>query len=626
MPYGYNGRILHVNLSKGKWEIEEPDETFYRAYVGGSNFAGYYLLKHIKPGIDPLSDENVLVFACSAVTGAPLSGFSRYTVAAKSPLTGGFGESEAGGYFGPELKFAGFDAIVITGKAQGPVYLWIKDGEVEIRDASRLWGKDNWVTLEKICEENEDKRIRVASIGPAGERMIPFANVQNDLEHFNGRTGMGAVMGSKNLKAVAVRGKKKMEMADPDKVKEFAKWHVSFLKKHPPAVGLSKFGTTGLVKPLNDSGILPTRNFKEGVFEGADKIDADAYQKEIFHSSGTCYACAVRCKRRVESDSEKYPLDKRFGGPEYETLASLGSLIGNDNLLAIARGNQICNLMGMDTISAGCAIAFAMECFENGVLTEEDTGGRAIPFGDGDAMIWLLEEIVNQRGIGKVLSKGVKRAAEEIGRGAEKYALHIKGQEMACHDGRGKTGMAMGFALSPTGADHVETPHDSAFAASPGNLMPLGMLEPIDPFAVDESKVRFFVLGQKAWGLNNCYGLCNFASVPLHGNTFPKLVEAITAITGWDTSLLEIFKVAERSNVMARIFNNREGFGPEDDRLVNRWHEQMPAGPIKGQYIDKQDFRKAIDLYYEMSGWDEDGRPKRSKLIELNLEWLMEDN
>ncbi|MDM8556219.1 aldehyde ferredoxin oxidoreductase family protein [Desulfococcaceae bacterium HSG7] len=625
MPYGYNGKILHVNLSASTWEIEEPDENWYRTYVGGSSLASYYLLKNIKPDIDPLSEDNVLVFACSVVTGAPLSGFSRYTVAAKSPLTGGFGESEAGGYFGPELKFAGFDAIVLYGRAPKPVYLWVNNGEVEIRDAADIWGKDNRETLETLCKELGDKRIRAASIGTAGERLIPFACVQNDLEHFNGRAGMGAVMGSKNLKAVVARGKQKPEFADPDKIKEIRKWHNERFKVHPPNVGLSKAGTPGLVKGLNDTGILPTRNFKEGVFEGADKINAEAYHSTIFHSTGTCYSCAVKCKRRVALEDAKYPLDPELGGPEYETLGCLGSLLGIDNLPAIARGNQMCNLAGLDTISTGCVIAFAMECFEEGILTTEDTGGRTLNFGDADAMLWLIDEIANQSGIGKILSQGVKKAAESIGRGSEKYAFHIKGIELPVHDGRGKTGMAMGYAIAAI-SDHVETPHDTAFAADVTNLKPLGILEPTKPLETDAAKVRYFALGQKAWGLNNCYGICNFCSVPIHAMTFTRLVETVKAITGWETSLFEIMRVSERSNVMSRVFNNREGFGPKDDRVIRRWHEEMPSGPLKGQRIDPKEFRDAIDMYYELSGWDKNGKPTQGKLVDLNLEWLIEND
>ena len=626
MPNGYNGKILHVDLSKGSWHVEEPEEKWYRTYMGGSNFISYYLLKQLPPGIDPLSEGNILVFACSVVTGAPLSGFNRYTVGAKSPLTGAFAETEAGGYWAPELKFAGFDAVVIRGRAAKPVYLWIHDGNVEIRDAAGVWGLDNFQTLERLKEELQDKRIRVASIGPAGERLVLYACVQNDMEHYNGRTGMGAVMGSKNLKAIAVRGTSRLKMADLENVKQIARWHNDRIKTHPPNVGLAKVGTTGLLKGINDGGFLPTRNFKEGVFEGADKISAPAYHETIFHSNSTCYACAVRCKRRVALKHDKYPLDERFGGAEFEALAALGSLIANDNLPAVARGNQLCNLLGLDVISTGAVVAFAMECFENGILAEKDTGGRPLKFGDPDAMLWLIEEIAARRGIGDVLALGVKRAAEKIGRDAEKYAFHIKGQELGFHDGRGKTGMALGFALSPTGADHIETPHDVAFQGDGvSKLFPLGLFDPVDPLKTDEAKLRFFFIGQKAWGINNVLNLCNFVSVPIHAMTFSRLVETVNAITGWDVSLYELVKASERSNVMARVFNNREGFTPKDDTLISRWFEEMPSGPLKGKRIDPEVFRDLVQLYYDMSGWDAQGCPTRGKLVELGLYWLLEN-
>ena len=626
MPFGYNGKILHVNLTRNRWEIEEPDENWYRTYMGGSSLASYYLLKHLKPGTGPLSEENILVFACSVVCGTPISGFNRYTVAAKSPHTGGFGESEAGGYWGPELKFAGFDAVVIRGKAPVPSYLWIHNGEVEIRPAGSVWGKDNFQTQEILKEELGDKRARIASIGPAGEKMVPFACIQNDLEHFNGRTGMGAVMGSKNLKAIAVRGKQKMKMADPDKIKEIATWHTKRVKTHPPNVGLTKFGTPGLVTGLNDSGIFPTRNFNQGTFEHADQLSAPTYHSTIFHSTGTCWACAVRCKRRVEKKDGKYLLDKRFGGPEYEAIAALGSMLEVGDIAAVARGNQRCNLLGMDVCSAGAIVAFAMECFENGLLTLDDTEGQALNFGNADAMLWLIEKIAARQGIGKTLSLGVKKAADVIGKGSDAFAFHIKGNELAFHDGRGKTGMAMGFAVSATGADHIETPHDVAFQGDGvAKLNALGLLEPVKPLETDEEKVKFFVLGQKAWGINNVLGLCNFCSVPIHAMTFPRLVEAVSACTGWETSLHEILTASERSLVMARLFNNREGFSPKDDRVIRRWHEKMPDGPLKGQAIDPQTFQQAIELYYEMSGWDRQGRPLRGKLIELDLGWVRMD-
>ena len=390
-------------------------------------------------------------------------------------------------------------------------------------------------------------------------------------------------------------------------------------------MGLTKFGTPSLVEGVNGSGFLPTRNFNEGVFDGAAKLAAPVYHDTIFHSTGTCWACAVRCKRRVSLEDGPYTLDKRFGGPEYEALAALGSMLCIDDLPAVARGNQLCNLLGMDVVSVGGIIAFAMECYENGILTDEDTSGRSLRFGDTEAMLWLIGEIAYRRGIGEILSKGVKKAAAEIGKGAEQFAFHIKGNELAFHDGRGKTGMALGFALSATGADHIETPHDVAFQGDAvSKLHPLGLLEPVDPLKTDNAKVRFFYLGQKAWSINNLLGLCNFCSVPIHAMTFPRLVEAVSAITGWETSLYEILNGSERSLVMARIFNNREGFTPKDDRLIRRWHEKMPGGPLKGRRIKPEELEHAKALFYEMSGWDEEGRPKRGKLVELNLEWLDE--
>ena len=623
MPFGYNGKILHVNLTTGTWEVEEPSERWYRTYMGGSSFASYYLLKNLKPGVDPLSPDNILVFACSVVTGVPISGWNRFTVSAKSPLTGCFGESEAGGYWGPELKFAGFDAVVVTGKSPKPVYINIKNGEVSIRDASNVWGQDNWNTLVRLQEELDDKRIRVASIGPAGERLVRFANVCNDMEHYNGRTGMGAVMGSKNLKAVVVRGAQKMDTADPEKVKEIAKWHNARIKTHPPNVGLSAAGTAGLVKGLNAAGILPTRNFQEGVFDGADKINWDAYKETIFHSPGTCWACSVKCKRRVALDDEKYPLDPRWGGPEYEALGALGSAVCNSNLPALARANQLCNLYGMDCITAGNITAFVMECFEKGYLTKDDLDGREIHWGDADGMLWLIDRIVERRGLGDTLAEGLHIASHKIGNGADTLDLTIKGNDLPLHDGRGKTGVALGYALSSTGADHVESPHDPNFLGDAyTKLSPLGILDPIDPVEISSFKARFFSLAQKAWGVNNLLSICNFTSVPVHAMTFDNLVEAVRATTGWDTSLYEILLAVERSMVMSRMFNIREGIGAEEDRVIYRWHEEMPDGPLKGHKLDETKFQQAIQTYYEISGWDAKGRPTKGKLTELSLDWL----
>jgi aldehyde:ferredoxin oxidoreductase len=629
MPNGYNGKILHVDLSSMKMKVEEPDEVFYRTYLGGGGIASYYLLKGLKPGIDPFSPDNVLVFASSVISGVPIAGMTRYTVAAKSPLTGGFGEAEAGGFWGPELKSAGFDAVVITGKAAKPSYLWIQDGKVELRSAEKSWGLESGPAQEKIREEVKEKRARVAIIGPAGEKLVRFACVVNELKHANGRTGMGAVMGSKNLKAIAVRGNSKPEVKDVEKFLDLAKSLTEQINTHGPNKVLRKFGTPNLVMALNTQGILPTRNFHTGVFEGAEKISGEKMTETILRTEEGCYACAVRCKRAVEVAEGPYATTPRYGGPEYETLGSLGSLLCIDDLAAIAKGNELCNRYTLDTISAGVAIGFAMECYENGILTKEDTEGVEFCFGNVDAMIKGLEWIAFRKNrLGDLLAEGVKIAAEKIGKGSEKYALHVKGQELPMHDPRGKTGQGLSFAVSPTGADHIEAPHDTPFAAPGpmlGRIAPLGLLEAVPARDLGPKKVRNYTYLQFVWSLYNSLGVCNFVAGPVWALPLNKLVDVVSAVTGWETSLWELLKAGERMVTMARVFNLREGFGRKDDTLPDRLFEPLESGPLQGKGIDRQEFQEALTQYYEAMGWDpKDGVPTRGKLAELNLYWLDE--
>ncbi len=627
MPYGYNGSILHVDLTRRSFEVEKPSEVWYRTHLGGSAMASYYLLKLLPPGTDPLSEGNVLVFASNVTSGAPISGFSRYTVAARSPLTGAFGEAEAGGYWGPELKFSGFDGIVVKGRADKPVYLWIHDGDVEIRDATGLWGLDNKETRSRILEEVNDPRVRVASIGPAGENLVRFACVINELRHANGRTGMGAVMGSKNLKALAVRGTNPITFAASEKVREIAKWLSERIQSDPTTRHFHETGTAAVLAINNGLGLLPTRNFREGIFEGAEKISADAMTNTILKGRGSCYACAIRCKREVACD-DPYVVDPDLGGPEYETLAAFGSLCGNDNLPAVALAHELCNRFGLDTISTGNAVAFAMECFEEGVLTEKDTGGAPLRFGNRDAMLQLIRDIAHRKGLGNLLAEGVRIAAAKIGHGADRFACHVKGQESPMHDARGRQAMVLSYALSNTGADHNQSLPDSRYQAV-GQfldlLAPLGIIEPVPARSLGPDKIRAFSVLQRAWSLYNSLGLCIFAGVPFYTGALPftKLVEAVSAITGWDTSLWELLRVGERGNVMARIFNVREGIGPEEDRLFARMHEPLPAGPSAGWYVKPDDLESAVSAYYQVNGWDDNGKPTEGKLIELGLEWLL---
>ena len=607
-------------MTKGDVSVDEPGDGFYRRYFGGRGFISYYLLRELKPGTDPLSSENKLVFAAGVVTGAPVGGSGRNSVGAKSPLTGAYGDAEVGGYWGAELKQAGYDAIIVDGRAESPVYLWIKDGEVEIRDASHLWGKTTAETQEIIRSDVGEPLARTAIIGQAGEKLVRYACILNDVTHAAGRTGMGAVMGSKNLKAIAVRGHNRLTLASPDAVATLAKW----LRDVVGIVmgGFQAQGTAVGLRALNKEGGLPTRNFQQGVFEDADKISGRAMKESILVGRGSCYACPVRCKREV-SVSEPYQVDSVYGGPEYETLASFGSSCGIDDLAAIAKANELCNAHGLDTISAGAVVAFAMECFERGILSERDTGGLKLNFGNASAMVQVVDMIARREGIGDILAEGVARAASRIGKGAEEFALHVKGQEIPMHEPRYKQGLGLGYAISPKGADHTMSVHDSMYA-SEGPLLEetkaLGILEPLALDDLSPAKVRMVVYHSCWQHLLDCLVMCNF--MPFN---YRQVEELVCGVTGWNSTVYELMKVGERCLAITRAFNIREGLGRKDDLLPQRFFTPLPSGPLQGVGIDKDKFEQAKATFYSMLGWDKiDGVPGLGKLQELGIEWVFD--
>ncbi|MEM2875976.1 MAG: aldehyde ferredoxin oxidoreductase family protein, partial [Candidatus Bathyarchaeia archaeon] len=561
MPFGFNGRFLRVDLSSNKVDVERHDEGFYRRYFGGRCVIAYYLLRELKPMVDPLSPENLLIFAPGIVTGAPIAGSGRSSVGAKSPLTGAYGEAEAGGFFGAELKHAGFDGIIIKGRAEHPVYLWIQDCEAEIRDARHLWGLDTGDSQEAIRKELGDNMIRTALIGRAGENLVRFACVIHDLRDAAGRTGMGAVMGSKNLKAVAVRGHGKIEVSNPEKLRGLSKWLLENLEAKTGS--LHKFGTGAMMTAHVLSGNLPTRNFRDGGFTNPEAISAQTIANTVRVSMEGCFACPVRCKKVVKMD-EPWKVDPKYGGPEYETLAALGSNCGIDDLKAICKANELCQRYSLDTISTGVTIAFAMECFENGLITEKDTEGLDLSFGNAEAMVKMVEMIANREGIGNILAEGVKRAAEKIGGGAEKFALHVKGEEVPMHEPRLKRGLALGYSVFPTGADHNNNLHDVDTRAFPA----LGIFEPVALEDLGPRKVRLFVYYTNWRVVSNSLVMCNF--LPWVTDV-DQLTEIVRAVTGWNTSAFEVYKLGERSMNMVRAFNVREGFTPKDDWLPTRF-------------------------------------------------------
>jgi aldehyde:ferredoxin oxidoreductase len=628
---GYKGRILHVDLSKEKIEIEYPDDIFYRKYMGGRNLALYYLLNELEANIAPISEENILVFAASVVTGAPFPGNSRYTVAAKSPLTGGYGESEASGFLGPEMKKAGFDAVIIKGKSEKPVYLYINNGEADIKEADKIWGKSTGETHEIIREDLDDNKIQIACIGPAGENLVNYACIVHEYTHINGRTGMGTVMGSKNLKAIAFKGTDKIKMDNKDAVLEEAKWFAREFKNDEINKMMYDYGTSGGVV-LNDlEGLLPTKNFKYGHFEGAEKLDGRYMMEQgIMTEKHGCFACPIQCKKRSKNINKKYKNDPKYGSPEYESIAALGSNCCIDDPEVVVKANELCNKYGIDTISTGAVIAFAMECAEKGFLDPKDYGEDfKIEFGNPETLIKLIKKISFKEGeLGSLLSKGVKYISEQLGDETKEFAMHTKGEELAMQEPRGKAGTGIGYAVAPTGGDHIQMEFDTQFESETNfleSMKPLGILEAVPATSFGPEKIKLFTYNQQLWGIYMVLDVCIFVGAPGHTFGIRNLVNLVKAITGWNTSAFELMKAGEKGLTMAKIFNLREGFNIEDDRLPKRLHEGIKNGSSQGDKIDEDELINAVDMYYKLMGWDEKGIPEEYKLYELGLEWLIDE-
>jgi len=623
MLYGTTGKIIRVNLTAGSWEIETLSEEFYRLYPGGKALAGYILLNEMPANIDPLSPENVLLIANGLLTGAPVSTASRYTVSAKSPLTNAYGESEAGGFWGPELKMAGFEAIILKGKSPAPVYLWIQDGEVEIRAADHLWGQPPAEVQDQIRAELNDKKIRVLQIGIGGENMVRFAGITNDLRHFNGRNGMGAVMGSKNLRAVAVRGHSRYQTIarDPKSLKSLGSRLAKRVKDNPQSWALQNTGTPGLIEPLNASGMLPTRNFLQGAFENVDDIKWEVYEDELLTARRSCYACAIRCKREVQIDGEP----SVYGGPEYESLGSLGPNCGVGDLHAIAKANELCNAYMLDTISTGMTISFAMECFEHGLLTLDDTDGLELRFGNAEAMLIMIEWIAQRKGLGDLLAEGVMRASEKI-EGSQFFALHVKGQELPMHEPRGKYNVGMSYAISEIGADHLVVAHDSMLANQDGvafkNARALGITKAQPVLSMNDEKMRQFYILEKVTSLEKVIGYCFFGPAPQGYILIEEVLDSVNAATDWELTLAELLEIGERATNMARVFNTREGFSRKDDTLPERLFGPLENGALKGEVFPRDEFETALTVLYGLKGWHpETGVPTRARLESLAIGW-----
>lgn len=618
--------IWFVDLTLGRIWSEVLDDATYRRYPGGSALAVYLLLQHMVSGAQPLSPDNVLVFAVSPLTGLPISGQSRVIISARSPLTGGIGDSQGGGFFPAQMRAAGADALVFLGKAAEPVYLSLENGQAKLHRAEHLWGKNTGEVEEMIREELGDSKIQVAQIGPAGERMVRYAAVINNANRANGRTGMGAVMGSKNLKAVAVRGTQYPKPQLEKEFKDLVKRGRTLLNENQGMQYFGKYGTAGLVEVQNARGGLPTRNWSSGYFDFALNLSGEKLYDTYLKERDSCYACMIRCKRVVDIPDR---VDSRYGGPEYETIAAFGSYCGIDDLEAVSEASARCNAYGLDTISTGATIAWAMDCVEKGLLKDD---GLGLKFGNAAAMLQTIERIARREGIGDLLAEGSRLAAQRLGVEARELTSEVKGNELPAHMPQLKRSLALIYAVNPFGADHESSEHDGALSAGPGtlerqHLLELGIQDTLPAQDLSPAKVKFAYYTQMFYSLLDTLGLCQFVWGPswqLYGPV--DTLELVRAATGWETSLWELMRVGERRLNLLRAFNAREGIGREADTLPKKLFKPLlGGGPTEGLKIEREEFQRALEVYYQMAGWDvSTGYPTKAKLQELDLGWVGE--
>ena len=617
--------ILDIDLGEMKIEKKTIKSDVYRLYPGGSALGAYILNRDMKPGTDALSPDNIMAFCVSPLVGLPVAGANRMSITAKSPLTGAIGDSQAGGFFPMQIKANGWDAIVVRGRASHPAYIHIDGDKAEIRDASNIWGMVTGEAQKEIKAENGED-VEIAQIGPAGENLVRFACVLNMSNRANGRGGMGAVMGSKNLKAIAIQKKRALKPFDEKGFYEFAKKLSSDIENSRNYMGMRQDGTDRGLSWINRQGYLPTRNWTSGCLgEEAEKITGSEFTKKILIRRDTCFACPVRCKRVVEVPGDVDPV---YGGPEYESVAALGAYCGITDMEDIARANQLCNMYGMDTISCGATIAFAMECYENGIIGREDTGGLELEFGDSKLLLLLIDLIANREGFGDMLAKGSKSMSDEIGKGSDQLLTTVKGQEMPAHMPQWKAALGLIYAVNPFGADHQSSSHDHSLCADEGssirtNLAKIGVHKGSCDFtSLEYEKVRFAFNTQCFVSAVDTLCMCQFIAGCSYQMLGPSEIAELCRLgVGWDTSVYELMLIGERRINTMRHFNSREGFSRSDDKLPGKIYKELSGGPSEGAKLDEQEIERAKDFYYELAGWEIDtGNPTKALLRRLSIE------
>jgi aldehyde:ferredoxin oxidoreductase len=615
MGYGFWGKLLDVDLETGRIDERTVTAEDYQTYLGGSGLAAKMLLEELDPHVDPLAPESPLFFMAGLLTGTIVPCACRTVVCSRSPLSGIWNESSAGGYWGANLRFAGYDGIILRNRSEKPVYLWVSDQGVELRDAAKVWGRDTFETDDLLRQET-DARAKVAAIGPAGENMVRFAsiNYEGRMARASGRGGAGAVMGSKNLKAIVTRGKKRIELNDKNGLHKLLKEDVPALKKG--AAGLTAFGTPGGVEAVEFTGDLPIKNWQLGTYkEGATRTAGQTNLPKYLDSHHTCHACPIRCAKTIQITEGPY------GGvsshqPEYETIAGFGANCLNDSWEVIAAANEKCSRYGLDTISASAAVAFAMEAFENGLVGKEDTEGLDLKWGDGQAIVTLVDLIAERRGLGDLLAEGTRRAAQELGGLAEEFVVDAKGMDIAFHDPRAFTSMAVNYATANRGGCHLEGL--TYFIGRGIPLADMGYTEPPDPHT-SEGKARLCLDLQNYLSVFNPLGLCKFLFI---GRAGPKMIARwVEKVTGWNMDQEELIGLGERVFNLKRMYNVGLGISRKDDTLPPRMlAEPKPDGKAAGVVPH---LGKMLSEYYELRGWSKEGIPTPETLGKQGLAWTL---
>jgi len=620
MINGYAGRLLFVDLTSGAIREESPDEGFYRSCIGGTGLGAKILMDRMEPGVSPLGPDNILGFVTGPLTAAGVYGGGRFMVTTKSPLTGGWADSNCGGTWGPELKNAGYDGVFFRGVSERPVCLVIDAGKARLTDAGHLWGKDTYDTDDALQAELDGPGWKVACVGPAGEQQSLLAGIVHEKGRIAARSGVGAVMGSKRLKAVAVRAAKgsHISVADRQGLKAVQKDYLEMIKASGFLTGLSAAGTGGSTAFLVSIGDCPTFNWST---TGADSLpaagDLDAGKMDIYKLKAYgCHTCPVRCGALVKVPDGPYASQDETHRPEYETLAALGATCGNTTQEAIIRANEICNRYGIDTMSVGSTIAFAMECYENGLIDVNDTGGLETKWGSPEVVVALAEQMAKRESFGALLADGSKRAAERIGKGSEKYAMQVGGREIPFHDPRMSPGQGTFFISDATPSQH----NGPASMTLLEQGLPLGsdpalQTDLSEALGEYDRKGDAYARGAAYWQLLSSAGLCSLYAQ----FDSPPTVELLRPVTGWDMDWEEGLRAGRRILTLRQAFNVKQGISPDDYRLPQRFQESLAAGPAAGAPVPP--FEELREQYYQALGWDpKTGEPLRETLAALGLE------